>query len=170
MYRDSCFAQYIYYSCLCTQAASDRLMKSKRTVAHEIARKAAARLTIASTKEEVHRGPHRPGESQPSDQGPPLLTSDSNDLEYSHLPLVKTSPRVPCSHVQQMGREAYSRRTWQRGYRAVQEKDQHFPLIAANLSPSLMYSMMQPPANQHKVVDHEVSSKSSISANSSSCQ
>ena len=148
------------------QAASNRLMASKRKIDREIARKQAAKEAIAIAKEDLRRGPHRPGEALPSSQGPPVITdSESQHVQFSPN-RTSTDFKSP-SHIRHLNREAHS--TWQRGSRVLSADDEgHFPLIHSSSETPLMYGMLQPGAKKTSIVELPViTSETSSSATSS---
>ena len=158
-----------YYT-LFVQAASNRLMEYKCKIAHETARKQAAREAITLAKDELRKGPRGPGESLPADQGLPVVTN-SNEQGQVHLsafsPNRTSSKFTSPSHMRGMSHEQH--RTWQRGSRAIEEREgQNFPLITSTSHTPLMYGMMQPGAKKkNQVAQSVLGSETSSSATSS---
>ena len=145
-------------------------MESKRKIARETARKQAAREVIALTKEELRKGPRGPGESLPADQGPLVITNTNEQGQVHHStfsPNRTSSKFTSPSHVRRMNREPH--RTWQRGSRAIEEREEgNFPLITSNSQTPLMYAMMQPGVKKKSMVELPVlESETSSSVTSS---
>ncbi len=148
MYTHSCThscaaAQTRLIVCIIFQAASNRLIASRRKVNRAIARKQVAREAIAIAKEELRKCLHGPGEAMPASKGPPVITdSESQHLQFATNRMISEfqSP----SHVRRISQEAHN--TWQRGSKALNSIEKgHFPLIQSSTCETpLMYGILQP--------------------------
>ena len=146
MYTHSCVAAQtrlnsVLYASF--QAASNRLIASRRKVNRAIARKQVAREAIAIAKEELRKCLHGPGEAMPASKGPPVITdSESQHLQFATNRMISEfqSP----SHVRRISQEAHN--TWQRGSKALNSIEKgHFPLIQSSTCETpLMYGILQP--------------------------
>ena len=133
------------------EAVSQRLMEAKRKVAKEVARKQAARVTIAEVKRELRCGPCGPGEQRPAARGSAVRTESDQDVRLrreEHLEAFakKQSEYTSPAHVRKMSHEAH--KTWQRGAEAMENTktkgSHHFPIIPASSRSAVMYDMMTP--------------------------
>ena len=132
------------------EAVSQRLMEAKRKVAKEVARKQAARVTIAEVKKELRYGPRGPGEQRPAYRGNPVRTESDEDVierreKHWEAFVRKQSEYTTPTHVKRMSVDAH--KTWQRGAEAMEEAQKgshHFPILPASSSSAIMYEMMAP--------------------------
>ncbi len=143
---------------LSIQAASNRLIASRRKIDRENARKRVAREAIAITKEELRRGIYRPNE------GPMLITDTKSQHMQFSANRTGSEFKSP-SNIRHVSREAHS--TWQRGTRVLKssEKTLHFPLIRTDEETPLMYGMLQPGT---KIVSLAELSNSEVSSSTTS--